>query len=127
MQDTAASRLRRFSKYVLVGLFTNGSIYLLFLGMIWVGLHPIAASGLCYAIGVAASYLLNRRWTFQSTSTHTRDMIRFAIAYGVGLLVTLLSMFLLLKVLTPALAQLVTIGVTAVAIYSALELLRFGR
>lgn len=117
----------RLTRYALVGLLTNGSIYLLFLAMIWAGLYPVLASGLCYGLGVALSYLLNRRWTFDSQGGHSRDLPRFILAYGAGLLVTLGAMWILIRVMAPELAQLVTVGIAAVSIYTCLRLLRFGQ
>ncbi len=121
------SEINRLARYGLVGLFTNGSIYLLFLAMIWTGIYPVLASGLCYGLGVALSYLLNRRWTFNSQGKHRQDLPRFVLAYGVGLLVTLVSMWGLIRVMAPELAQLVTVGVTAISIYTCLCALRFGQ
>ena len=87
---------------------------------------PVAAAGICYVLGVAASYFLNRRWTFASTDTHLRDMAKFLCAYGLGLASTMLTISLLLRILPPASAQLLNIAITAVVIYGCLRMLRFG-
>ncbi len=121
------SGLLRLSRYGAVGIFTNVTLYLLFLLLVWMGLPPVLTSGLCYFLGVAMSYLLNRRWTFASRSGHRQDLPRFLLAYVFGLVVTLLSISVLLTWIGPAAAQFVTIGVTAIAIYSALHLLKFGQ
>ncbi len=119
--------IKHLTRYGVVGAFTNGSIYLLFLVMIWTGLYPVVASGLCYGLGVALSYFLNRRWTFNSQSAHRQDLPRFILAYGIGLLVTLVSMWGLIQVMIPELAQLVTVVVAAMSIYTSLRLLKFGQ
>lgn len=116
----------RLTRYGIVGLVTNAVVYGVFVIMIWLDMHPLWASGLCYAIGLTLSYLVNRRWAFESTSNHLSDLPRFLAAYGLGLGVTLLSMTFLLGFLIPQLAQLVTIGITAVAIYIFLHLFKFG-
>ena len=118
---------QRFRRYVITGLGTNGALYLLFLLLIWLRLPPVAASALCYVIGVAASYLINRTWSFSSDRPHSSDAPKFLAAYGAGLAMTVLAMMLLTGPLGPALAQILTIGLAAVPIYSTLELLRFGR
>ena len=127
MKSAAKSKSGRFGRYALVGIGTNGTLYLTFLGLVWLGVAPLAASAMCYVLGVLASYVLNRSWTFASTSSHARDSVRFLVAYGIGLLVTMISMYLLVDPLGPAIAQFLTIGITAVAIFSTLELLKFGR
>ena len=124
---SAIGGLTRFGRYGGVGVGTNLGLYALFLLLVWAGLSPVPVSGLCYVLGVAMSYLLNRRWTFASRGSHQQDLPRFMIAYGVGLIVTLVSMRLLILPLGPELAQLTTISITAATIFVALILLRFGR
>ncbi len=119
--------LRRFGRFGVVGLASNAGLYAGFLGLVWLGVVPLAASALCYVLGVIFSYLLNRRWTFASRSSHGRDLPRFLASYGVGLGVTLASMSVLVPLLGPAAAQLLTIAITAVSIYLFLHILRFGR
>lgn len=117
---------RRFARYGIVGLATNLSLYLLFLLLLRLAASPVAAAGICYVLGVAMSYLLNRRWTFASTDTHLRDLAKFFFAYGLGLVSTMLTISLLLRVLPPATAQIINIAITAVIIYGCLRMLRFG-
>lgn len=117
---------RRFSRYGIVGLATNLSLYLVFLLLLGLGVSPVMSAGLCYALGVAMSYLLNRRWTFGSNDSHGRDLPKFLLAYGVGFASTLLTISLLLFWLPAELAQILNIGITAVVIYTCLRLLRFG-
>jgi putative flippase GtrA len=120
------AELGRLSRYGLAGLSTNGLLYLAFLSLIALRVHPVLASGLCYVAGVSLSYLVNRRWTFASRSSHSRDLPRFIASYGVGFLVTLLSTTVLIRFLSPSIAQLLTIGITAMSIYLSLRVLRFG-
>lgn len=118
---------KRFGRYLTVGLVTNTVLYLAFLLLIWLQVAPIIASGLCYVMGVAGGYLLNRSWTFSSTGAHRTDIAKYLAAYGFGLLVTLGSMALFVGILGPAVAQIITIGIAAVTIYSTLEILKFGQ
>lgn len=117
----------RLGRYGIVGLATNGAVYVSFLGMIRAGVKPVLASGICYGLGLSLSYIINRRWTFRSSNEHQRDLPRFIISYSVGLIVTLMSITLLVRVMGPELAQLLTIGIAAMAIYTSLRLLRFGQ
>lgn len=118
--------LRRFTRFGLTGVMTNGALYLTFLAMIWAMVPPMLASALAYALGLALSYVVNRSWSFRSTGSHRREVPRFLIAYALGFGVTMGSMWLLLKFMGPALAQFLTIGITGVSIYVFLRLLRFG-
>ncbi|MFK7751210.1 MAG: GtrA family protein [Sedimentitalea sp.] len=122
----AISGSQRFGRYAIIGVASNLSLYLLFLALVWVGIGAVVASGICYVLGVAISYIGNRFWTFNSQKGHSHDLPRFLAAYGVGLLVTLVCMTLLVGPLGPAVAQLVTIVICALSIFSMLRLLRFG-
>lgn len=127
MKSPLHSTLGQFGRYGSVGLVTNGTAYVVFLLLVWGGLHPVLASGLCYCLGLAMSYALNRRWTFRSVTTHRRDLPRFLLAYGIGFFFAVGCIAVCLIWLSPAFAQLVTIGLTAIVVYGTLRLLRFGQ
>ena len=117
----------RFTRYAIVGLVTNLAGYGLFLLLLFADIAPVIASGITYVMMVSGSYMTNRRWTFRSQGSHARDLTRYLLAYGVGLLVAMLSMYVLAGILHPALAQIAVIGLAAVTIFATLECLRFGK
>lgn len=121
------NEIQRLYRYGVVGITVNFSLYLVFLLFLHFDLTPTVAAGLCYGLGVAISYLINRRWTFASTDSHRRDLPKFLLAYGVGLVSTLLTIAILIRWLPPELAQIFNIGLTAMVIYVSLRLFRFGR
>lgn len=121
------NEIQRLYRYGVVGITVNFSLYLVFLLFLHFELTPTVAAGLCYGLGVAISYLINRRWTFASTDSHRRDLPKFLLAYGVGLVSTLLTIAILIRWLPPELAQIFNIGLTAMVIYVSLRLFRFGR
>lgn len=114
-------------RYGVVGIATNLSVYLLFLLLIRLGLDAVVASALCYCLGVLLSYLLNRTWTFESTAKHRSDAPRFLLAYGGGLILNIILMWILVDPLGAALAQLVSIVLVAGTIFAMLSVLRFGK
>lgn len=121
---TEIARLYRFG---IVGVGTNVLLYAAFLGLFYAGVPAITASAICYVAGVALSYLLNRSWTFKSQAGHRRDMPRFLLAYGAGFGVTMICMTYLTRWSPAELAQILTIGITAVTIYLCLRLIKFGQ
>lgn len=119
--------LLRFLRYGAVGIVTNTSLYVIYLGLLYLGLSPQLAVGLCYGLGVAMSYVLNRSWTFKSAGKHSSDLPKFLLAYGIGLVFTIWAITVLTRFMPAAWAQLPNILLTALVIYSALRLLRFGQ
>ena len=117
---------KRFSKYSIIGLVNNAGLYVLFVGLIYVSVSPVMAAGICYVLGVAIAYLLNRRWAFESSNSHMRDLPRVLAAYGVGLLSTLVTIALLVRWMPAEIAQILNVLITAVVIYTMLRILRFG-
>lgn len=126
MTTSANLELKRLCRYGIIGIGSNATLYLLFLGMIWADLGPVVSSAICYVLGVIFSYVLNRRWTFTSSNRHSQDLPRFLVAYMIGFGTTLFLMYILVATLGPELAQLITIGGAAGAIYVSLRLLNFG-
>ena len=114
-------------RYAIVGVGTNATLYVVFVGLHWAGTPPAIAAAICYVLGLTLSYVINRAWSFSSDRPHSSDAPKFLAAYGAGLAMTVLAMTLLTGPLGPALAQIVTIGLAAAMIYSVLEILRFGR
>lgn len=118
---------KSFLRYAIVGLGTNGTLYLLFVALVWAGLAPVLTAGLTYVLGVVLSYVLNRAWSFESTASHGRDLPRFLVSYGIGLVATMGFIVVLTRWLRPEIAQVLNIGLTALVIYTSLRLTGFGQ
>jgi putative flippase GtrA len=121
------NEIQRLYRYGAVGIATNLALYFVFVLFLRVGLAATVAAALCYGLGVMMSYVLNRHWTFSSTVTHRQDIPKFILAYGIGLVSTLVTITLLILWLPPEFAQIINIGLTALVIYGSLRLLRFGQ
>ena len=117
---------RQFGRYALIGIVSNSICYLVFLSLLWAEISPVLANACCYFLGLTLSYVANRSWTFQSTNRHLSDLLRFGGAYGLGFLTSVLTMAVLVRFMPAPVAQVFTIGMTAVVIFCALQLLRFG-
>ena len=116
-----------FSRYCFVGLLTNGAGYSVYLVMVATGIHPVASSALCYCLGVALSYFLNRKWVFKSNVGHLRDIPRYLLGHAAGVVFSVACISFCLNWFRPAIAQLITIGLTGALIYSVLKIMRFGQ
>lgn len=118
--------LLQLTRYGIVGITSNLTTYLFFLGFYYAGMPPVVATGVVYVMGVIISYTVNRRWTFQSTSIHAQDLPKFVAAYGIGFVVSLIFMWGFLHFFPAEIAQIMTIFASAAVIFVVLKLLRFG-
>ena len=114
-------------RYGMVGLFTNTLLYMLFLVLIRLELSAVLSASVCYVFGITLSYLLNRRWSFESAAPHRQDLPRFLLSYGVGFGATIIFITVLTRWLAPEIAQILNIALTAITIYLSLRLFRFGQ
>lgn len=117
---------RQLTRFGIIGLANNFALYLLFLLFLRMSVGPLWAAGICYCLGVCASYILNRTWTFESRDTHREDMPKFLVAHGVGVCSTIFVLDFLLGWLPPEVAQIINVGITAMVIYLSLTVLGFG-
>jgi len=76
--------LRQFSRYVTIGVVTNALLYASYLLLTASGAAPRAAMTVTYITGVALSFHLNRRWTFDSGLPYMQTLRRFVALYASG-------------------------------------------
>ena len=87
----------QFTKFCAVGLVNTliGYGTILLAGFI-LGLNPYAANVCGYAVGLLVSFLLNRRFTFESRQAALPALVRFCLAflpsYGLNLIVLHISL-----------------------------------
>lgn len=89
-----AAKLKQFSRFLAVGLFNTGLGYcIIFACMYLAGITPEASNVIGYAVGLVASYLLNKSYTFKKNSSRRGEFIIFlavfALAYGLNFLALL--------------------------------------
>jgi putative flippase GtrA len=68
-------------RYGIVGLSLNGAGYLIYLGLTGAGLSPYVVVGVLYPVSVLASFLLNRRWSFNFKGDIKSSLTRFIAAH----------------------------------------------
>lgn len=117
---------KKLYRYAIVGVGSNLAAYIVFVAFIWLEMPTSLAAGLCYGIGLIISYTFNRRWSFESTAGHSKDLAKFLFAYGMGLVATLAFITILTMFLRPEIAQILNIGLTAMVIFALLRLTGFG-
>lgn len=91
----SSSTFSQFLRYSIVGLLSNGVLYFFYLALTAMGLDPKLAMTALYALGVAQTFIFNKRWSFRYAGMHGRAFIRYNVAYGIGYLINLLALFVL--------------------------------
>jgi putative flippase GtrA len=92
--------MRQFSRYLVVGVLNTAWGYLIIFGFMYVlDWSPEASNVMGYAIGLVTSYVLNRRYTFNSRDTTLPEFVRFLGTFAVAFSANFISLAFLVRVL----------------------------
>ena len=79
-------------RYGIVGIASNASIYVLYLVITWLGVGPKVAMTALYLLGVAQSFVFNKKWSFRFAGSTTPALVRYVIVYAIGYGVNLMAL-----------------------------------
>lgn len=82
-------------RFALVGVASNAVLYVLYIGMTWVGVGHKLAMSLAYVVGVLQTFFLNRNWTFNHAGPEGFAFRRYCLAYGGGYFLQLGMLYVL--------------------------------
>lgn len=92
--------MRLLSRYVVVGAVNTAWGYLLIFAFMYVaGWSPEASNVMGYAIGLVTSFVLNRRFTFESSGPRAREFARFLATFAIAFLANFMVLALMVRVL----------------------------
>ena len=74
---------KQFMRFALVGILSNGVLYLVYLGIVNQGLDPKLAMTITYLIGVTQTYVFNKKWSFEDRGSNSKGFFRYIIVYVV--------------------------------------------
>jgi putative flippase GtrA len=104
-------------RFGVVGVLNFAVDYGLFLLLLKVvGLPLLAANNIAILVAASHSYLWNKHWTFQDPATGRRAWQRYLVFLGFnlsGLALANLVILALVQILSPAMAKLGSIAITA--------------
>ena len=86
---------KQFIRYAVVGLASNGAIYLLYLWATSLGIGPKMAMTGLYMLGVLQTFIFNKNWSFRFAGAAAPALARYAVVYALGYVIN----FLVLTVL----------------------------
>lgn len=98
MAKTEHSTLAQLVRFGIVGVVSNGALFVFYLVMTRHGLGPKIAMSIAYGIGVAQTFLFNRRWTFRHRGAVSAAFVRYCATYGIGYLTNLVTLAVLVDV-----------------------------
>lgn len=119
----------QFLRYALVGIAAAVGHYGTLIGLVETGAAGAVAASLAgFVVGGVISYVLNRRFTFESDRSHGGAVPRFAVIAVAAFLMTgaLMWAFTAFTPLHYLLAQLVTTGIVLVWTFFANRFWTFG-
>jgi putative flippase GtrA len=85
----------QFIRYATVGLISNTVGFVIYLVLTTAGMEHKTAMTLLYAIGVAQTFLFNKRWSFRHGGMHGPTFVRYCLSYGLGYVINLLVLIVL--------------------------------
>lgn len=86
---------RQIMRFTVVGLVSNGVLFMLYLALVRAGLSPVGAMSIAYALGVAQTFAFNRRWTFSHAGPRLAPLARYLVTYALGYVINLVILALL--------------------------------
>lgn len=94
-------KLKHISRFSVVGVINTLIDFIVFTtscGLL--GMNYTASQVLGYSFGVANSFILNKKWTFEDTNSHKKtlqEIVQFLVVNLVSLAVTVLAINFLVK------------------------------
>ena len=90
--------MKQFSRFLTVGLFNTTLGYcIIFACMYLGGMTPEASNAIGYAVGLIASYLLNKLYTFKQISKHRGEFTKFLAVFAFAYALNFLSLLVLVR------------------------------
>lgn len=93
--------MKQLSRFLVVGFANTALGYaVIFACMYLAEMSPERSNAAGYAVGLLASYFLNRHITFRSTQRRSTEFVRFVLVFLTAYTVNLLVLIVLVRALT---------------------------
>ena len=89
MSERSVGSLGQLIRYGVVGIVSNATLYLLFLGITHLGLEHKTSMSVVYLGGASVGFLGNKQWTFSRSGHWISTGWRYMIAHCLGYLLNL--------------------------------------
>jgi len=89
----------QLAKYAVLGVTSNAIMFSLYLTITHFGVGHKETATLTYVLGVALSFLLNRKITFNHQGGLGPVMVKYCTAYGIGYVINMIALYVLVDCL----------------------------
>jgi len=83
---------RQVSRWLIVGLASNGLMYLAYLALTRALLDPMTAMTVVYCGGVLLGFVGHRKWSFEYSGRVDVALIRYVGVYAIGYVINLVGL-----------------------------------
>ena len=87
--------LGQLTRYGIVGIASNGVLYIIYLALTGAGVGHKLAATIAYGLGVLQAFLLNKAWTFKNHDTLGPSFYRYLAAYVLGYVINIAGLIAL--------------------------------
>jgi putative flippase GtrA len=84
-------------KFIIAGVCKVVSGYIVYLLVLWIGLHYSLALAADYVFGVSIGYVVNRYWTFSSQGRPKAAFFKYIVTYVVVFVLELMTLNLAIQ------------------------------
>ncbi len=107
---------KHISRFIFVGILNFFVSYGVYFILLYFNIYYILALLISSVIGIAHSFIWNKKWTFKSKGDVWKESLRFISVYGIAFLINLviLAIFVEKMMFNPKIAQLLALGVVSI-------------
>jgi len=119
--------VRQLVRFAIAGAIATAAHYTVLISLVEIGhVPPVIATTLGYCVGIVVSYVLNRRYTFETKAPVASSFLKFGALYGVGMFLNGAIVATLIAWGAPyMLAQVVATGLVLIWNYLAARFVAF--
>lgn len=107
---------KEISRFVFVGILNTIVGYGAFFILLYLTIHYILALIISSVIGIAHSYIWNRKWTFKSRGNVRKESSKFITVYGIAFVMNLIILAIFVEKLRfdPKIGQIFALGIVTI-------------
>jgi len=104
---------KQISRFIFVGILNTIVGYGAYFILLYLNIYYMLALIIMYVIGVAHSFIWNKKWTFRSMGSTRNEGIKFVSVYCIAFLINLIILALFVEglKLNPQIGQVFALGI----------------